>query len=441
MPSLKKLCLSELVITLVYASDAYAAVGRRSSGDIVDLMVICAGMLFIAGIFYFLIRAQKKIIATIPEEFKYIYIRMDNFIAIDLRNQKMLLAQEFGTRKMYDFADIQEYKRDTQVTEGHYISKGRRRAKKTTKHYLTLHVNDRVNPMWQFSSDLKYDIDAATLLVSRALDGLLPDIAERKILTIWNAMLFNSFLSSESVHKAMLSRALRRIHAASGNQQLGEEVQKQIIILLSQSAALEQAKLHCEPEGRDLIGQIDAASETLQNTINGTHNGCQGAPDLVATLRQCNIKILTMLSGGATKASQNAAGLDPLDIFVQQARQLMYKVPNAPKQIAPQLEAIALLTFEIVKSMRDDPRDRPTGERFLQRYLPAADHCAEEYAKLVSANNTREDVLQAIAQGEEFFGRLHKAFEVELASMLANDSASFSAELNALEKLLRMSGH
>ena len=117
------------------------------------------------------------------------------------------------------------------------------------------------------------------------------------------------------------------------------------------------------------------------------------------------------------------------------------KAQTAPKQIAPQLEAIALLTFDIVKSMRDDPRDRPSGERFLQRYLPAADHCAEEYAKLVSANNTREDVLQAIAQGEEFFERLHKAFEVELASMLANDSASFSAELNALEKLLRMSGH
>ena len=148
-------------------------------------------------------------------------------------------------------------------------------------------------------------------------------------------MLFKSFLSSETIHKAMLSRALRRIHAASSNQQLGEEVQKQIIILLSQSAALEQAKLHCEPEGRDLIGQIDAASETLQNTINGTHNDCQDAPDLAATLRQCNIKILIMLSGGATKASQNAAGLDPLDIFVQQARQLMYKVPNAPKQIAP----------------------------------------------------------------------------------------------------------
>ena len=128
MPLLKKLCLAELVITLVYASDAYAA-GRRSSGNIVDLMVICAGMLFIAGIFYFLIRAQKKIIATIPEEFKYIYIRMDNFIAIDLRNQKMLLAQEFGTRKMYDFADIQEYKRNTEVTEKDYIRKGRRRTK------------------------------------------------------------------------------------------------------------------------------------------------------------------------------------------------------------------------------------------------------------------------------------------------------------------------
>ena len=257
----------------------------------------------------------------------------------------------------------------------------------------------------------------------------------------------------EAVHKAMLSRALRRIHAASGNQQLGEEVQKQITILLSQSAALEQAKLHCEPEGRELIGQIDAVSETLQNTVNVPHNGWPGilyrvqgggrqdAPDLADTLRQCNTKIMAMLRGGATKANQNTAGLDSLEIFEQQARQLMFKAQTAPKQIAPQLEAIALLTFDMVKSMRDDPRDRPSGERFLQRYLPAADHCAEEYAKLVSANNTREDVLQAIAQGEEFFERLHKAFEVELASMLANDSASFSAELNALEKLLRMSGH
>lgn len=264
----------------------------------------------------------------------------------------------------------------------------------------------------------------------------------------------------ESLHKSMLGQALRRLQRAATATQLEAEVQKQLCILLAQAAALEQAALHTSEAGRALIARIDAVSREVEQSAQAPRvtrggwsselfrgqtwnklTGKKRSAPLHEALRQCNSAIMEMLRTSTPNVETADAGLDAFEIFEQQARQLMYKAQQAPKPIAPHLESIALRTFEIVKSMREDPRDRPGGERFLQRYLPAATHIADEYTRLTMSNNTREDVAQAIRRGEEVLARMDKAFKDELAAMLANDSASFTAELNALDKLLQMGGH
>lgn len=172
------------------------------------ILVICAAVLggaAITAVFYVMKRLEEKTVATIPEEFRYIYaniakITFVNFIAIDPRNQKMLLDLD-GTRKMYDFADIQGHETDTReinVRHTTYKSNGRikRGIGKKTVYDLILRVNDLVNPTWQFSSGVKDEVDCAELLVSRALDGTLPDTDERRIFNTWNAKKFKSFLSA-----------------------------------------------------------------------------------------------------------------------------------------------------------------------------------------------------------------------------------------------------
>ena len=260
-----------------------------------------------------------------------------------------------------------------------------------------------------------------------------------------------------SLHRDMLAQALQRLQACSSNDSLEGELQKQVTILLSQTPAIEQAGLQGTEAGRKFIVELEATSLEIERLLHAPQTtrggwsralfrgqtwnkaagqGREGSP--VEALRRCNAQLMELLRGSKINEGTN---LDPLAVFEQQARRLVCEAQQAPPQIATQLESIGLLALEIVKSMRDDPRDRPGGERFLQRYLPAASHIAEEYTRLAQSNNPRHDVAQAISRGEEVLSRLHKAFKDELAAMLANDSASFTAELNALDKLLQMSGH
>lgn len=210
MPSLKRLCKAAGVIVAVLP---FVVLGSSSWDNFKIILVICAVVLLIAvvvAIFYVMKQNEEKTIATIPEDFRFIYVNISkiffvNFIAIDQRNKKMLLDLA-GTRKMYDFADIQGCERDTHTIELNHYSyrksrlgnrvKKRITSKKHTIYDLILHVNDQANPAWQFSSRVKDEMDCAELLISRALDGTLPDTDERRILKLWNTKGFESFLSS-----------------------------------------------------------------------------------------------------------------------------------------------------------------------------------------------------------------------------------------------------
>lgn len=165
----------------------------RTIMDLEPIFCICGVVLLFAVLFYFAKQAEKKTIASIPEEFKYIYVNIYDFIAVDPRNRKILLALE-GTREMYDFADIQEYERDTRTIRKR---SGKRGTSIETVYYLILHVNDKVSPTWQFSGE-KDEMDCATLLVSRALDGTLPDTDERRIFDGFGAEKFKAHLSSRT---------------------------------------------------------------------------------------------------------------------------------------------------------------------------------------------------------------------------------------------------
>lgn len=268
---------------------------------------------------------------------------------------------------------------------------------------------------------------------------------------------------SAALHKTMLEQALHRLKLVSQEESLEPEIKNLISITLSQGLALEQAGLQNDEAGCKLIEQIDAMSRSVENVCKSkvTHSGwsaelfkssawgnslgrLSGKKQDVSigeSLRQCNAAIMETLRVGAKSASRKEGKLDPLDSFEQQAGQLVLKARRSPKKIATRVESIAMLALEIVKGMRADPRDRPVGERFLQRYLPATSRIVDEYSKLADSQNKREDVGNAIARAEEVLERMENAFREELAAMLANDSVSFTAELNALDKLLQMGGH
>ena len=130
-----------------------------------------------------------------------------------------------------------------------------------------------------------------------------------------------------------------------------------------------------------------------------------------------------------------------IDAWEDQAKQLRAKARSVPENMGAFVDSIAMSTFEMLKNMREDPADRRPGEKFLNRYLPAANKIVDEYVRLAGEHVTQDNVAESLARAVQVLERLDKAFQEEHSAMLRNDSVNFTAELNALDALLKMGGH
>ncbi|MBQ7739484.1 MAG: 5-bromo-4-chloroindolyl phosphate hydrolysis family protein [Desulfovibrionaceae bacterium] len=126
--------------------------------------------------------------------------------------------------------------------------------------------------------------------------------------------------------------------------------------------------------------------------------------------------------------------------YENSGQQLQAKAVNLPANMAVHAQNIASTVVEIVKNMRHDPADRAPGERFLDRYLPAAHKIVDEYLRLANATYSQE-VEQALTRSVDVLGRLETAFKDELTSLLQNDAINFTAEVETLDVLLKMHGN
>ena len=104
------------------------------------------------------------------------------------------------------------------------------------------------------------------------------------------------------------------------------------------------------------------------------------------------------------------------------------------------IDGIVEATENILACMHADPNDVAPADKFLSRYLTAAHTVVEEYVRLSGQGNMHSGVTQALARSGELLKRLEQAFVDEHARLLQNDTVNFTAELNVLDKLLKMEG-
>jgi hypothetical protein len=126
--------------------------------------------------------------------------------------------------------------------------------------------------------------------------------------------------------------------------------------------------------------------------------------------------------------------------FRDQAAQLQEKTRRLPDTIRDVSDGIALATDKILARMREDPQDVSVGDRFLSRYLKAAHKVVDDYARLSANGQSNQTISEELTRSEALLERLLKAFEEEHNRMLTNDAIDFTAELNVLDKLLKMDG-
>ncbi len=264
-------------------------------------------------------------------------------------------------------------------------------------------------------------------------------------------------VKTDSIHRAMLDSALRRLQAVAAGRVLPADVQQQVELLCTQGTACRTSGAISGREGEPtverislVVREVEALAEELRSKdwakgllrsqkwtpLSGT-----GAAEekVLRSLRELNAFLLETL-GSVTGTGANDAD-DGTAAHEASARELLNKRKSLPEELGRRVEGIVFAALAIVQNMRADPRDRGPGAKFLNRYLKAAHRIVDEFIRLSGENTRHKDVEAALARSGELLERLEQAFKDEQTGMLQNDALNYTAELNALDTLLKMRGH
>ncbi len=129
-----------------------------------------------------------------------------------------------------------------------------------------------------------------------------------------------------------------------------------------------------------------------------------------------------------------------IELFHTSALQLTDKKYQLPPDMHAHIDGLRAATENILDCMRKDPADVGPGDKFLSRYLKSAHMVVDEYVRFSRDGSGHTNVEQVLAHSRELMARLEKAFVEEHKRLLQNDTINFTAELNVLDKLLRMEG-
>lgn len=120
--------------------------------------------------------------------------------------------------------------------------------------------------------------------------------------------------------------------------------------------------------------------------------------------------------------------------------ELEQKTVNLPAFLHAHNAGIVMHSRNIIKCMEQDQMDVQPGTRFLGRYLPAAHKIVDDYIRLAREGCGHEHIEKVLGRVDDIMARLSEAFQQEHMSLLRNDAMQLSAEMQVLDKLLKMDG-
>lgn len=222
---------------------------------------------------------------------------------------------------------------------------------------------------------------------------------------------------------------------------------------------LEKSALEFSRKGRRLLrlcprfGTDTAALVERSSRVGAQLDHMIGQPSesalqkLAAAFEELNAEAETLLraieekaAAASPQAAMDRALAERTEAFRASASDLQAKARSLPGKVKGYADGIALATDKVIICMRDDPNDVALGDRFLSRYLKAAHSVLDDYARLSAQGGEHTSVSETLAKSEALLERLQKAFEAEHARLLQNDTVNLTAELNVLDKLLKMDG-
>ena len=244
---------------------------------------------------------------------------------------------------------------------------------------------------------------------------------------------------SEAKNKEMLvAEILGRFKDLAQRKQLGTSILAELDILSTRASQF----FTIINKG----GHTDDALLDRINTLTREMFGAKTDNDKTASERL--LRSMQDLSDELDRILQERGGpssgiIDEFRGYEQQVRELLIAKRSLTAESAKHIDAIAYASYGIIKQMREDPTDKPAGERFLKRYLKATAEVVNERRRLEasSASNRSQALSSALSRSTEVLEHMAQAFQEEEQYLMNNDTVNFTAQLNALDTFMKMRGH
>lgn len=264
----------------------------------------------------------------------------------------------------------------------------------------------------------------------------------------WGALRFYAGAAFETEQRKVLRRSLRGLQEALAAGKPPPPLESPARQLAEKAGRFDALCPRLSEKDAPLVLGLSDVSRSLAGL--GTGEGGSAESERKEKIRAAVARLNNALAARLEELAPKAAR-SPLDEalaarlaeFASQARQLEGKKEGLPLDSRKHILGIGQAVDDILDCMRADPADVAAGERFLSRYLKAAHTVVDEHIHLTRAAGraaAAEDLARALERSGELLERLEKAFQKEYAALLRNDTITFTAELNVLDKLLKMEG-
>lgn len=265
----------------------------------------------------------------------------------------------------------------------------------------------------------------------------------------WGGLRFYAGAAFETEQRKILRRSLRGVQEALAAGKLPLPLESPARQLAEKAGRFDTLCPRLSEKDAPLVRELSDVSRSLAGLGAGTGGNAAGS-EWTEKVRAAMTRLNNALAARLEELTPKAAR-SPLDEalaarlveFASQARQLEDKKEGLPLDSRKHILGIGQAVDDILECMRADPADVAAGERFLARYLKAAHTVVDEHIRLARAAGraaTGEDLVRALERSGELLERLGTAFQKEYAALLRNDTITFTAELNVLDKLLKMEG-
>lgn len=245
----------------------------------------------------------------------------------------------------------------------------------------------------------------------------------------------------DPLHRKMLASACERLDGLLSLHTLPDALTDPVKLLCEQGRGFERVLPRMDASSAALISEIDAIASRLIRYDKASGPWLDETDLLLEEATSLNARLSDRLREfSAPQNALNQALAARIEEFQQSALSLMAKKQPLPPYLQAHIDGIAEATKHILTCMRTDPQDVVPAEKFLSRYLTAAHTVVDEYTRLSHQGKMHDAVAQALNRSGDLLERLEKAFVEEHGRLLQNDTVNFTAELNVLDKLLKMEG-